>query len=137
MSWKCILNFLGFIVCTHLSSNGYPETQLLKRLWIFLWKAPCSTLHVFGMGVTCKRCHATSNMRRKKKKRHVFCELKSLFFFLLFSHYFFSFALQRWFLEHEVTLAWGSHARDVMQHITWEEKRKKDVFCRYICFEKC
>jgi hypothetical protein len=38
----------------------------------------------------------------KKKKEKVFCELENLFMFLLFFHYSFSFALQRWFLELEV-----------------------------------
>jgi hypothetical protein len=33
--------------------------------------------------------------RKEKKKTNVFCELKSLFFFLLFFHYSFFFALQR------------------------------------------
>jgi hypothetical protein len=33
--------------------------------------------------------------KRRKKEKNVFCELKSLFFFLLFYYYSFSFALQR------------------------------------------
>jgi hypothetical protein len=31
----------------------------------------------------------------KKRKKNTFCELESLFFFLIFVDYFFSFALQR------------------------------------------
>jgi hypothetical protein len=33
--------------------------------------------------------------REEKRKKNAFCELKNLFFFLLFFHYSFSFALQR------------------------------------------
>jgi hypothetical protein len=33
--------------------------------------------------------------KRRKKEKNMFCELEGLFFFLLFFHYFFSFALQR------------------------------------------
>ncbi len=36
--------------------------------------------------------------KRKKNIKNAFCKLKSLFFILLFFHYSFSFALQRWFL---------------------------------------
>jgi hypothetical protein len=43
-------------------------------------------------------------LREQKKKKKMFCELESLFFFLLFFHYSFSFALQRWFLELKVLL---------------------------------
>ena len=39
----------------------------------------------------------------EKRKQNVFCKLESLFLFLLFFHYSFSFALQRLFLELEVT----------------------------------
>jgi hypothetical protein len=39
---------------------------------------------------------------KKGKKENMFCELKSLLFFLLYSHYSFSFAFQRFFLELEV-----------------------------------
>jgi uncharacterized membrane protein (DUF485 family) len=40
-------------------------------------------------------------VQRQGKKRNTFCKLKSLFFFLLFFHYSFSFALQRGFLKLE------------------------------------
>jgi hypothetical protein len=33
--------------------------------------------------------------REEKMKKNMFCELENLFFFLLFFHYSFSFALQR------------------------------------------
>jgi uncharacterized membrane protein (DUF485 family) len=38
--------------------------------------------------------------KREKKK---FYKLESLFFFLLFFHYSFSFAFQKWFLKIEIT----------------------------------
>jgi hypothetical protein len=41
----------------------------------------------------------------KRGEKNVFCKLESLFIFFLFLHYSFSFALQRWFLELEVTLS--------------------------------
>jgi len=37
-------------------------------------------------------------------RNNLLCKLEILFIFLLFFHYSFSFALQRWFLELEVTL---------------------------------
>jgi len=40
----------------------------------------------------------------KEGKKNAFCKLESLFFFLWFFHWSFSFALQRWFQELEVTL---------------------------------
>jgi hypothetical protein len=40
---------------------------------------------------------------KKKKKKNLFCKLESLFIFLLFFHYSFSFALQRWFFKLNVT----------------------------------
>ncbi len=40
---------------------------------------------------------------KKRKKKNMFCKLENLFLFLLFFHYSFAFALQRWFLELEVT----------------------------------
>jgi hypothetical protein len=40
--------------------------------------------------------------KKKKKKENVFYKLESLFIFLLFFHYSFSFALQRLFLKLEV-----------------------------------
>jgi len=45
-----------------------------------------------------------SKESKKKRKNNVFCELKNLFFFWLFFHYSFSFALQRWILKLLVTL---------------------------------
>jgi hypothetical protein len=42
--------------------------------------------------------------KEEKMKRNMFCELESLFFFLLFFHYSFPFALQKLFLELEVAL---------------------------------
>jgi hypothetical protein len=42
--------------------------------------------------------------REGKEKTNAFCELKSLFFFLLLFHYSFSFACHRRFLELEVAL---------------------------------
>jgi hypothetical protein len=41
--------------------------------------------------------------KRKKKEKNMFCKLENLFFFLLFFHYSFSFALQKLFLELEVS----------------------------------
>jgi hypothetical protein len=43
-------------------------------------------------------------VQREGKKKNMFCELESLFFFLLFFHYSFSFALKRSILELEVML---------------------------------
>jgi hypothetical protein len=40
---------------------------------------------------------------KKKNKKNLFYKLESLILFLLFFHYSFSFALQRLFLELEVT----------------------------------
>jgi hypothetical protein len=34
-------------------------------------------------------------VQREEEKKNMFCKLESLFFFLLFFHYSFSFALQR------------------------------------------
>jgi hypothetical protein len=42
--------------------------------------------------------------RKEKKEENGFCKLKSLFFLLLFFHYSFCFALQRWFVKLEVEL---------------------------------
>jgi hypothetical protein len=39
---------------------------------------------------------------KEKKKKKMFYKLKSLFLFLSFFHYFFSFTFQRWFLELEI-----------------------------------
>ncbi len=41
-------------------------------------------------------------LKRRKKKKKGFCKLESLFFFLLFFHYSFSFSFQRWVLKLEV-----------------------------------
>jgi len=44
-------------------------------------------------------------VQREEKKTPTFCELESLFFFLLFFHYSFSLALQNGFLEVEIALS--------------------------------
>jgi hypothetical protein len=54
--------------------------------------------------------------KRRKEEKNPFCELKSIFFFLLFFHYSFSFALQRGFLELELALP--EHFKSIkMKHI--------------------
>jgi hypothetical protein len=51
-----------------------------------------------------------------------FCELESLFFFMLFFHYSFSFALQRWFLELDAALP--QHFKSIkMKHKWWRSKK--------------
>jgi len=54
--------------------------------------------------------------KRKEKKNNTVCKLEGLFSFLLFFHYSFSFAPQRWFLKLEVVLPW--HFKSLqMKHI--------------------
>jgi len=61
----------------------------------------------------------------KGKKENMFCELKSLLFFLLYSHYSFSFAFQRFFLELEV--AFPYHFKLLkMKHKWWRSKEVID-----------
>ncbi len=60
----------------------------------------------------------------------MFCELKSLFFFLLFFHYSFSFAFRRWFLKLKVVLPY--HFKSLKMKHRWLKKSKKMISDRVV-----
>jgi hypothetical protein len=57
----------------------------------------------------------------KRGKKTAICKLKSLFFFWLFFHYSFSFALRRWFLELDVVLS--QHFKPLKMKHRWQRSR--------------
>jgi hypothetical protein len=64
--------------------------------------------------------------KEKKQKKNMFCKLESLFFFLLFFHYSFSFKFQRWILKFEVTL------HNILNHSKWNTY-DEDINNWWIC----
>jgi hypothetical protein len=51
------------------------------------------------------RFESRRGSKGEKNEKNLFCNLENLFLFLLFFHYSFSFALQKLFLELDVTLS--------------------------------
>ncbi len=100
------LNAFAIIIWTvfnYIDRKSNPTSSITIVTMLSQWRGfRFSIQYLLGLPFIILDTRFTSTLGSKRVQ--LVSKLESLFFFLLFFHYFFSFALQRWFLKLDVVL---------------------------------